>query len=231
MVVSKLDFVGLVLTTLGHDVNHTVGSLVTIESCCSSILQHVNILYFLRRKISDVTLDTIHQNQRRRTIKALQTSNIEGRLVRGIVTCALKGCQTKYTTAEQWVADVLGRTLVELIVGSTGNRHGRLAYVLLDAKTQFYRTAGIIHYHLDLLAAIEGNGLLRLVWSIDNQLVVGTGTNLKGAILIGISLNELIILNFHQGTRDRITHLVDYHTTDITTLSKRRGASQKYRSE
>ena len=77
MVVSKLDFVGLVLTTLSHDVNHTVGTLVTIESCCSSILQYIDFLYFLRRKISDVTLDTIHQNQRRRTIKALQTTYIE----------------------------------------------------------------------------------------------------------------------------------------------------------
>ena len=63
VVVSNLNATAIVLTTLGDDVDGAIGTLVTIQSHSSGILQDGYILNLLGRDAGNVALDTINQDE------------------------------------------------------------------------------------------------------------------------------------------------------------------------
>ena len=63
MVVSNLDATALVLSTLGGNVDGAIGTLVTIQSYSSGILQDGYVLNLLGRDAGNVALDTIYKDE------------------------------------------------------------------------------------------------------------------------------------------------------------------------
>ena len=90
MVVCDADVLTVVLSALGDNLNDTVGTLVTKECHGSGILQDGHMIHFLWTYCGDIALHTIDEDKRCTGAQALQSSDVESRILLEIGTSTLE---------------------------------------------------------------------------------------------------------------------------------------------
>ena len=125
VVVADTDVLRVILTTLGGDQDSTVGALVAIECHGGSVLQDADVVDLLRADKAHVALDTVHQDEGRTGAQALQTTDVECRVLFEVGSRSLQGDQS-VALAEDGVTDILGRTLIDIFIGNDRHGSGRL---------------------------------------------------------------------------------------------------------
>ena len=98
VVVRESKRLGVVLTMLGGYQDYAVGTLVTIKSGSSGILQYLNTLHILSYDILDGTLHSIHDEERCATTGRLNTTDIESRILRIVDTCTIQAHKPRALT-------------------------------------------------------------------------------------------------------------------------------------
>ena len=138
------------LTILGCNQNHTVGSYRTIDGSGSTILQNLHRLDVLRVHAVDIARETVHNIKRFVIAECLDTTNLDAHTGTGITT-TLQDVHTGYLTLQSlsWV----GSSALSHLLGidrrkSTGHiaaLHGTVTYYNHFAQSLCVLTHGDVH--------------------------------------------------------------------------------------
>ena len=110
---------------LGGDEDGTVGALVTIECRGGGILEDADALHVLGNDVVNAALDTVDEDERCAGGQRLQATHVEGG-VGGIVEAGTLQGYESVALAEDVVADVVGPTVVDILIGDDAHGGSRL---------------------------------------------------------------------------------------------------------
>ena len=162
VLILHVDALRIVASAACGDVDGAVDALVAIECQSGGVLEHGHLLHLVGRDVVDAAFHTVDQRQVRLARQRLESADVEGGIVVGIVSGALQ-CGQAQTLAEERVAHVLGRALHDAV--SAHHRHR--CYVLVEGlivaiAVGHHRGAGGVgrlEHHVQLLLRV-GHGHL-----------------------------------------------------------------------
>ena len=205
----------LYTSAFGSDKYYTIGSLGTINGCCSGILQNRKRFDFVGFNITHASGYTVHKYQWRCTTR-------KGTYASNPKLCVIISGFTRTLYCNQ-TGDLSGKTVIQAsrrdndILWFDGTHRNDYAFLFLLSVADYYnfvqRFGVFVQHHIDVAAPFYFYffGYVSKIWYLQNC-IVGRNHNLITSFYIGYCSDVWLSFYYNIGSDDRFSFAVCYYT-------------------